>query len=130
MTPDTDGLPRVGRSSRYPGVRVEGEHSDIVADDQGDVHPLSGGMSVSPDSIENIPTGRRPRRLGRGAAGRNVDAIFKINGQELDGGDLSVRPDPKRPAAHAFVEPSRTMRVEGYEVALVRTRPSWSKVGP
>ncbi len=61
MRPDPvdPSRPRCGPDARSLGVRV---HQDIKPDDKGDVHPETGGMSVSLDDPMNLPsTAGRPR---------------------------------------------------------------------
>jgi hypothetical protein len=41
--------------------------------------------------------------------------------------DLVLRPDPKRPTEHGFVEPDRDMAVAEYEAAVAATREQWSR---
>jgi hypothetical protein len=127
MTPEMDGLPRVARSARALGVRVP---QDVVPDATGHVAPETGGMSVAPDSVFNLPNHRRPRGLGHGSTGPGADWVFGITLPPLTAACLLVRPDPRRPHKHAFVEPRNPVSLEGFEASLTSTRPSWSRVWP
>jgi len=124
MTPDGDGLPKVGPSARTLGVRP---FVDIQPDAKGHVHPGQGGMSVSPDSIWNIPDHRRPRGIGNGSTGHPNDHVFAIAKVSAE---LSIRPDPLRPATHAFIEPSETVLLVKFEASLAGTRPDWQRGWP
>lgn len=121
MQADPDGLPLVCRSSRALGVRIPAD----ICPSNGTVHPETGGMSVAPGSIWNVPHHRRPRGLGRGSTGPIDDRIFSITGSAVVECDLTVRPDPAASDRHAFVEPARTTSLERYELALASTRLLW-----
>lgn len=41
-----DGLPKVGRSGRELGVRIDGPVRDLVVGEGGTVEPGAGGMAV------------------------------------------------------------------------------------
>ena len=107
MTPNGDGLPRVGPSARTLGVRVP---ADIAPDADGYVNPGTGGMSVAPESVLNLPNHRRPRAMGQGSSGPNTDHVFYIEPGPLEGKGLVTRPDPLAPSVHAFVEPTPIVR--------------------
>lgn len=127
MRADEDGLPRFGESGRYLGARpsLPGREpdGDIPATEDGAVHPGTGGMSVSPPPVDNLPPHRRPPEYG----GTGKDPVFEL---ETDGlsGDLRYRPDPYSPARHGFIEPSRAMSFEEYRQAIFDTRILWRAV--
>ena len=127
MTPDVDGLPTGGRSARKLGVRVPG---DVMPDAAGYVIPGTGGMSVAPDSLWNLPHHRRPRGMGRGSTGPVQDQVFSIASVPLRDNGLVARRDPKAPVVHALVEPMQKVFLEEFEHAIVATRPSWRRVWP
>ena len=127
MTPDVDGLPAVGRSARALGIRVP---RDIAPTADGFVEPGSGGLSVAPASMWNLPHHRRPRGLGRGSTGPATDRVYFVREAALEACAFSVRPDPRAPTIHAFVEPAWRMLLAQYEVSLMRTRPSLAQVWP
>ena len=127
MTPDTDGLPKLGPSARTLGVRVP---QDVNPDETGHVTPGSGGMSVAPDTMWNLPHHRRPRGIGRGSTGPDQDHLFSLALAELHETVLAVRHDPKAPAVHAFVEPKFRMLLADFERGLATTRPRWARVWP
>ena len=128
MTPDADDLPVVGSSARSLGVRVP---DDIRPDGAGQVLPRSGGVSVSPGSMWNLPAFRRPRGMKRGSTGPISDWVYSSSLRSLAGaGSLTVRLDPDRPEEHAFVEPAYAMPVEAYVMAIGATRPHWQRAWP
>lgn len=127
MKPDPDGCPAVGRAARMLGVRVPG---DIAPDAEGLVRPNTGGMSVSPGSIWNVPNHRRPMGMGRGSTGPGGDRIFAIGAPPLATARLTVRAAPDRPELHAFVEPGSPIPLAAYDGALSSTRPDWSCAWP
>ena len=122
MTPARDGLPEEGRSARKLGVRVP---DDIEPDGNGNVSGGTGGLSVAPASMWNLPHHRRPRGMKRGSTGKDTDRVYSLGGAALDGSVLVIRPDPKAPALHAFVEPCEMMSLAKYESGLSATRPHW-----
>lgn len=124
MEPGPDGSPLVGRTTRRLGVRVP---EDIAPDAAGDVHPGTGGMSVSPDSMWNLPHHRRPRGMQRGSTGPVEDRIYATDPADLKRQPLDIRPDTPR---HATVEPSMQMNLANYEGALAATRPFWVQAWP
>jgi hypothetical protein len=125
MTPDRTGGPSVGRSARQLGIRIEGK-VDVVPDDEGLVHPGRGGMSVAPKSPWNVPAHRRPRRLGGGSTGHDVDRIFSIEGSHVEKAELTARID--RPdESHALVEPRTVEPLQLYENRINSTHPDWSR---
>ena len=127
MTPEADGLPTVGRSARMLGVRVP---EDIHLDAGGHVLPGTGGMSVAPDSMWNLPNHRRPRGMGRGSTGPVPDHVFSIVSAPLRDNGLVARRDPEAPVVHARIEPREKVLLEEFERSLAATRPSWSRVWP
>lgn len=67
MKTETDGFPKVGRSRRELGVRIDGPNPDLAVGQDGTVEPGTGGMSVALDSARNLPKPRLPRSLGEKA---------------------------------------------------------------
>lgn len=127
MTPAPDGLAMLGRAVRHLGVRVP---RDIAADDRGDVRPGTGGMSVAPDSMWNLPNHRRPRGMGRGSTGPVQDQVYSLQEVVLSDQRLALRADPEAPVLHALIEPSTIVPLTEYEAQLARTRPYWMRVWP
>jgi len=107
------------------GVRVP---EDVSPDAAGVVMPGTGGMSVAPDSMWNLPNHRRPRGMERGSTGPVADHVFSITEGSLGDNGLTARPDPDAPGVHALVEPRTPMLLVGYEGALTATRASWQGV--
>jgi hypothetical protein len=116
MEADVDGYPREGASARRLGVR----DTDITADDEFEVEPLSGGISVSPNAPENLPRHRRPPEYG----GTGKDPVWMIDSDELPEG-LTYTPDDRDPDTHGFIEPTERMRFDVYEDLISETRNSW-----
>ncbi|AGY60438.1 hypothetical protein [Gloeobacter kilaueensis] len=113
------GFPACGNTATKLGVRPK---VDIKIDEDRNVLPGTGGMSVSP-SPEQLPEHRRPEALG----GKSKYPAWEIKVQDL-GPELKYRPDPKN-SDHGFVEPARQMDFAEYQNALEETRQKWKKVG-
>jgi hypothetical protein len=127
MTPALDGLPMVGRAARLLGVRVP---QDIAPDRDGEVRPGTGGMSVAPTSMWDLPNHRRPRGMGRGSTGPSNDQVYSLQEVVLDDQLLALRADPEAPMINAFVEPLTIVALSEYATRLAGTRPSWMRVWP
>jgi hypothetical protein len=123
MTPDVDGRPKVGRSRRCLGVVPE----DVRLRPDGWLDPGSGGMSVAPDSIENLPNHRRPRAWGRGSVGPDGDRIYSISREEVEAAGLLVRLDTE---VHGLVEPVSPVPLAAYEGSMESTRFDWETAWP
>ena len=119
MKEDCDGKPRVGRSARTLGVRIEGKYSDIPINEKGKVHPKKGGMSVTPNTLERLPVFRLPKSLG----GEGRDPVFSFQVVDLPS-TLALRRDKPN---HALIEPSKCCLFEEYEQNLHGTREDWVK---
>lgn len=117
MEEDGEGHPRVGSSARRLGVRAGW---DIPVDDEDEVEPYTGGMSVTPHSPEGLPFFRRPAGYG----GTGKDPLWVIESGALGEG-LIYRPDDSSPDTHGFVEPSTRMRLDEFEDLLASTRHDW-----
>jgi hypothetical protein len=117
MEEDGEGRPTVGDTARRLGVRAG---IDIPVDDEDEVEPFSGGMSVTPDSPDGLPSHRLPPNHG----GTGKDPLWVIDSDELGDG-LIYRPDDASPDTHGFVEPARKMRLNDFEDLLALTRDSW-----
>jgi hypothetical protein len=126
-----DGKPLVDRHPLALGVRVGGGDADVVPEDNNHVHPGAGGMSVAP-SLRLLPLHRIPKRLGHlvaDARGKDHCFVWCLG----EGGfvyatvasGLHLRPDPE-PIQHGVIEPSESMELTAYEMALVATRDQWS----
>src|SRR5262245_23402592 len=113
MEPDRDGKPRAGRSSRALGVRLQ---VDIEPDEEGVVHPETGGMSGS-RAIAELPAHRRPPTHG----GTGQDPVWWCDTRNLP---RFLRPRRTR-RGHALIEPRYAMELGDYEDALAATRDSW-----
>src|SRR5262245_52021888 len=125
MTPDHDGRPTVGKSSRLLGVRI-GE--DITPSAEGLVGPGGGGMSAATGSYWNLPPHRRPIGMGGGSSGAKKDHVYRVL-VPLKESALGVLEDlPEQ--HHALIEPAVVMQFSAYEEALGRTRPEWERVWP
>lgn len=112
-----DGMPLAEPTARGLGVRPG---IDIPVDDFGLVDAGAGGMSVSPDSVENLPPWRRPPEHG----GDGDDPVWEIDEEELDQ-RLSYVTDEAAPDLHGFIEPAYQMPLEDYQLALAESRQSW-----
>lgn len=119
MKAEPDGLPRVGRSSRELGIRVNGPIRDLPVGEDGIVDPETGGMSVALDVVQNLSKPRLPRSLG----GEGRDPVFTMRKAEVSG-TLTLRVD-RYP--HALVEPIRRCLLVEFESDLASTRSFWNK---
>ncbi len=129
MMADEDA-PQLGSSALALGVRVP---TDITADEQGRVHPNTGGMSVSP-RLRDLPRHRLPKRFGvrlglRGAKGNDKARVWRMGSGPFDATPLTsglcLRPDS---LAHGLIEPDAVMPLVAYEGALHGTRGHWVNV--
>lgn len=114
MRSQNDGRPRCGPTARTLGVRVP---RDVRPDEQGCVHPATGGMSVAPDDPMSLAPHRRPRTL----AGTGADPVFELKVHEL-GAELALRRDRLH---HALVEPSEVVSLDAFQGALCDTGMRW-----
>ncbi len=122
MAEGVDGLPLTAADgrSRTLDVRVP---IDIQADEAGLVRPGSGGMSVSPNDVKNLPKSRLPPEFG----GTGKDPAWYIEVEDL-GRNLAYKPDPNE-ETHGYIEPVRTMTLKEYESELHATALNWHKIG-
>jgi hypothetical protein len=74
MKAEQDGLPKVGRSSRELGIRIDCPIREIPVGEDGIVEPETGSMSVALDAAQNLPKPRLPRSLG----GEGRDPVFAM----------------------------------------------------
>lgn len=114
MRPADDGKPTLGRSLSTLGVRPG---HDLPVDADGSVAPETGGMSVTPDRVEDVPPALLPRSLG--GEGRHPLFVLAV---ELIPATLRVRVDNPK---HANVEPSVRCGFEVYELHVQGTRSNW-----
>lgn len=120
MKGEPDGLPKVGRSSRELGVRIDGPIRDLPVGEDGIVEAETGGLSVALDAARNLPKPRLPRSLG----GEGRDSVFALRRAELP---ETLIPRVER-YPHALVEPFRRCLLVEFESDLASTRSFWSKV--
>ena len=124
MTREGD-KPRIGPSARTLGVRPS---VDITPDENGLVIPQTGGMSVAP-SWRELPSHRIPLRLrpiAHDAAGRDDDACWCMGSGDFTDSPLTDSLDFRRDQNdHGIVEPSHTMELNDFQVALASTRDLW-----
>lgn len=118
----TDGTdrPLCGTGNCQLGARVG---TDIRVDIHGQVHPRTGGISVTPNDPKLLPPHLRPERFG----GIGRLPLFQLDETQL-GPSLCYRPDPKRPDVHGFVEPGTMMILSFYQAALAATAQDWRLV--
>lgn len=118
-----------GSDARMLGVRVP---VDIQVDENGIVHPHTGGMSVAPRPAD-LPPHRIPRRLrgqpGMAAAvGSDTLRIWRFGDGEFVQSKvqekLQLRIDG-RDRRHGLVEPDAIMQLSEFSAALAATQPAW-----
>jgi hypothetical protein len=116
--------PAIGNSKKMLGVEVPGD----VAEQDGEVRPGRGGMSVAP-TWKALPMHRVPRRLKHlspKATGSNRYECWKmgdgpfVSGPIAEG--LNLRPDKPY---HAVIEPASPMATQAYRDHLAATRDLW-----
>jgi len=115
-----DGLPAIGETGRYLGVRPG---VDILVAPDGFVDSGTEGMSVVPPPVENLVDHRRPPDFG----GTGKDPVFELDTEVLPG-VLAYRPDPANPEEHGFIEPAHSMSFEEYRRAIHQTRTLWRRL--
>ncbi len=132
MKRDEDGLPLVGRTCEGLGV-VPGDPpmGDIPVDDDGNVAPNTGGLSVAP-SWRNLPPGRIPRRLrpvfGR-ARGSNRYCGWVIGDGEFEDGAIDAGLFFRRDKpTHGVVEPEQTTTFDDFQTCIAATREQWQVI--
>ncbi|NWJ48690.1 MAG: RHS repeat-associated core domain-containing protein [Chloroflexi bacterium] len=121
MRMDSNGKPALGDTARTLGARLG---SDINEDSDNFVQPNTGGVSVSPEDPNNLPSFRRPPEFG----GTGKDPVWKISSDKL-GDNLLYRQDPDN-SQHGFIEPSKKMSFEQYQESIWNTQDSWELVNP
>ena len=123
MTPDTDGLPRVGRSARQLGVRPLDRlpHNDVSAANPGDTVNPGEGMSAAPNDPANLGKNRRPPQL-KGGMGK--DPVWEIDTADLG---LNLEYVQDKPT-HGVVAARVPMTLAELEQALAATRARWLRV--
>jgi hypothetical protein len=131
MLPDGD-KPAIGPSAKKLGVRVGlEEKSDIPVDDQSNVSPKTGGMSVAP-SWRDLPAHRIPRALNsivRDACGDDRLFVWRFGDAQFVGGPLSDRLALRlENEKHGLVEPASKMSLAVFCSALAATRDTWKKI--
>lgn len=117
MKRDLDGRPLCGSRANELGVRPG---TDITADEEGQVHPATGGMSTTPDDPTLLPPHVRPPHLG----GRGKLPVFMLDVARLSE-ELAARRDPGHPRSHAFIEPAARMALAALQSVLCSGRESW-----
>lgn len=120
MKRDADGKPLCGTRASELGIRPG---VDITADADGQVHPMTGGLSTTPDDPTLLPPHVRPLNLG----GRGMLPVFVVDAARLDGA-LAARRDPQHPRDHVFVEPAFTMALTSLQALLRAGRDHWEVV--
>jgi hypothetical protein len=99
---------------------------DIRVDEDGRVHPGTGGLSVARDNPAGLPDFRRPPEWG----GTGRDPVWRIEARAL-GGQLRYRDDPlPDQALHGMIEPGGTMSAQEFAGALEATREDWQITRP
>ena len=114
------------------GVRIP---TDIQPDAQGNVHPNTGGMSVSPSFdilIKRLPARMVPvrfRNIVPGAAGRNTTFVWSMGiGPFLRASvsiGLQLAVDPRDPG-HGLIEPDAIMTLNQFLDRLHATKGEWT----
>lgn len=124
MKMNTNGEPELGPSSSTLGIRIPPNlHPDIIPNSEGVVSPDTGGMSVSPNSMANLPNFARPTSINNGGGTNPVWCIAQCQlGPELKYAQESI--------THGYIEPSYPMSLLQFQNALANTQSSWKLVYP
>jgi hypothetical protein len=112
MIAAADDHPQTGVRKRTLGVVDSGESADVIPDDDGNVHPDNGGMSVAP----------RRRDIHGYRAKR--DPVWRFDTERLPG-TLQYRRDAR---SHGVIEPAESMPLETYRETLAETREDWERI--
>jgi hypothetical protein len=91
---------------------------DVRVDSAGLARPGTGGMSVTPDDSKRMPAEFLPETLG---------GLGRLPLYSILGPNLIVRPDPRNPDRHAFVEPAAPMPLSELQQALCLTAATWKR---
>jgi hypothetical protein len=127
-----DTLPVVGDDDNMLGVRSPPHRrADVAPDDDGNVHPGKGGMSVNCDwtkmYVNHVP--KRYKHLVKHARGSNKKSIWEMGEGDFASADvneaLSLRVDKEN---HGLVEPRTMMGLAEYRQALADTRRDWKEI--
>src|SRR5579862_4796300 len=110
-----DGRPRCGSTGQCLGARPR----DIRVDEHGRVAPNSGGMSMTPDTPEQMPVEYRPTWL----RGLSRFPLFVIRAGQV-GAKLQITPHSR---TDHFLEPAHAIQLDDYQAALCTTGPAWKK---
>ena len=119
MQETPEGEPAIGPSARTLGARP---HVDIPVDPSGSVYPGTGGMSVAPDTPNNLPRHRRLPEHG----GTGKDSLWSIQERDL-GVHLRYVSDAVPVPTHGIIEPAIPMPFTTYQQALAETAPYWAR---
>src|SRR5262245_58401499 len=117
MTVDDD-KPLIANTARGLGVRVgTAPEDDVPIDEDDQVHPDNGGMSVAP-SWRELEAHRIPKRLKHivaDARGSNRDACWRMGSGPFQSGPITERLSLSRDSdVHGFVEPATVMTIARY----------------
>ena len=121
--------PRVGPTKKTLGVKPGDDiHDDIPVDENGDVRPGTGGMSVAP-AWRDLPAYRIPRRLQpkcRKATGNNNYACWRMGEGPFSDGNLAEGLNLVIDSAwHGIVKPADVMSLERFQALLAATQDLW-----
>lgn len=107
-------IPACGTGGLFvrPDKDVEAVEPDAL------VHPLGGGMSVTPDDPMLMPQSRKPRSLG----GTSRKPVWSLEVSILEDYDLGCRRDR---SDHALVEVVKTMTLQHMQDQLCQTASRW-----
>jgi hypothetical protein len=100
------------------GVRVG---KDIEVDEEGLVHPGTGGTSVA-TAIKHLADHRRPPSHG----GVGKHPIWRIEAEALPE-FLVYEPDSGHTPRHGCIEPAYSMEISDFQEAIAGTRDLWEE---
>jgi hypothetical protein len=119
----------LGRNANMLGVRVPpAGRSDILPDASGEVHPGTGGLSVSA-SVQALPAHRIARRLKHlvsNTSGPNKLSIWRLDDSAFVNGPIADRLVLRLTSpSHGLIEPNTIMSLGEYEASPAATREDW-----
>ena len=124
---EEDGKPVIGFVSKHLGVRIKDvtvgsdDTFDIEVDEEGNTHPDTGGVSVTPPCVNtNI------KRFSLSRLMKRKTVLWEIDESELAQFGLKYRQDPDDPS-HGFIEPANSMAARELVSRVNKTRDFWRK---
>ena len=123
-----NAVPRACPTPRCLGVRVGPEaFDDIALQEDGLLHPGTGGMTVVPDDPMFIPEWRRPKAL---PGGKSKDPLWVMSHLDVPDQLVYVPDDPNENGIviHGLLEPAAIVTEAQFQADLASTKDDWREV--